>query len=74
MRAVIYTINIITIVVVVVVVVVVVIIIRDCSSTLNVGLMGTFRTVIQKSTGRVLPVLRFYLFIIIHDLWMFLLD
>ena len=32
----------------------------ECSSTLHVGLTGTFRTLIQKSTGMVPPFLRFF--------------
>ena len=34
--------------------------IRECSSTLYVGLMGTFRTLIQKFTGMVSPFKIFF--------------
>ena len=41
----------------------IVVYIRECSSTLYVGLTGTFRMLIQKYTGTVPPFLRFNFFI-----------
>ena len=37
-------------------------VLRECCSTLYVGLTGTFRTLIQKSMGMVPPFLRFPFF------------